>query len=38
MAFTFRNLATLIIQAVFIKAKPFTLVLIRAVELTLYPF
>jgi len=38
MAFTFKNLATLIAQAVFIKAKLFAPVLIRAVILTLYPF
>jgi len=38
VAFTFRNLATLITQAVFIKVKPFALVLIRAVKLTPYLF
>jgi len=38
MASAFRNLAILFAQAVFIKAKPFALVLIRAVILTLYPF
>ena len=34
----FKNLATSFTQAVFIKAKPFASVLIRAVVLTPYPF
>ena len=38
VAFIFKNLATSFIQAVFIKAKPFASVLIKAVVLTLYPF
>ena len=38
VASIFKNLATLFTQAVFIKVKPFTLILIRAVVLTPYPF
>jgi hypothetical protein len=38
VAVTFKNLAISFAQAVFIKAKPFALMSIRAVVLTLYPF
>jgi len=38
MAFTFKNLAMLFAQAVFIKAKPFTPMSIRAIMSTPYPF
>jgi hypothetical protein len=38
VAVTFKNLAILFAQAVFIKAKLFAPVSIKAVILTLYPF
>ena len=38
VAFIFKNLAISFAQAVFIKAKPFALILIKAVVLTPYLF